>query len=109
MDAEMIISLISATQSTDTIGQVVDAGTPTNVFARISSIDRTEWYNAGKNKMNPQMRATVKSFEYSGEREVEIDGIKYGVYRTYDVPGTDDTELYLEEKGGVTYVEESKG
>lgn len=109
MDAEMIISLISATQRTDTIGQIVNAGTPTNVFARISSIDRTEWYNAGKNKMNPQMRATVKSFEYSGEREVEIDGIKYGVYRTYDVPGTDDTELYLEEKGGVTYVEESKG
>lgn len=109
MDAEMIISLISATQSTDTIGQIVNAGTPTNVFARISSIDRTEWYNAGKNKMNPQMRATVKSFEYSGEREVEIDGIKYGVYRTYNVPGTDDTELYLEEKGGVTYVEESEG
>jgi hypothetical protein len=35
-----------------------------------------------------------------GEREVELDGKKYGIYRTYE-RNQDYIELYCERKGGV--------
>ena len=38
--------------------------------------------------------------DYNGEKEVELDGIKYGIYRTYEVD-KDYVELYCERKGGV--------
>ena len=36
---------------------------------------------------------------YMGEKIVEYNGMRYGIYRTY-IAG-DDIELYLEEKGGI--------
>ena len=40
------------------------------------------------------------AYDYEGESIVEIDGTRYGVYRTY--LGKNETlELYLEQKTGV--------
>ena len=44
----------------------------------------------------------TQRINYSGERIAELEGVRYGVYRTYTPPDSDLIEIYLEEKAGVT-------
>ena len=78
-------------------------GTPTEreVFARMDSIDRREFYAGGEAGFRPEMRFTVFQAEYQGEDRLIWNGAAYAVYRTYHVPGTDDLELYVQREVGV--------
>lgn len=70
------------------------------VFCRMSSISRYEFFSAGRNGLNPQFQFTIAAVDYEDEVIVRFHGKTYGVYRTYYVPGTDYIELYVERKGG---------
>lgn len=70
------------------------------VFCRVESVGRSEFFAAGRNGLNPEFKFTVFSGDYSGESVCEFHGQGYSVYRTYFVPGTDTVELYVERKGG---------
>lgn len=50
--------------------------------------------------MNPEYRATMFSPDYNGEQIAELDGVRYGIYRTY-LGRNETVELYLEKKAGV--------
>ena len=78
-------------------------GTPTSreIFARMDSVGRSEFYAGGERGFRPELRFTVFQAEYQGESELVWDGTAYDVYRTYQVPGTDDLELYAQRKVGV--------
>ena len=78
-------------------------GTPSEreVFARMDSIDRREFYAGGEAGFLPEMRFTVFQAEYQGEDRLIWNGAAYAVYRTYHVPGTDDLELYVQREVGV--------
>ena len=78
-------------------------GTPTerDVFARMDSIDRREFYAGGEAGFRPEMRFTVFQAEYQGEDRLIWNGAAYAIYRTYHVPGTDDLELYVQREVGV--------
>ena len=71
------------------------------VFGSISSVSRAEWYDAGHAGMNPEIVFTTPLVNYCWEQEAEFHGIRYSIYRTYLVQGTDEIELYLERKAGV--------
>ena len=71
------------------------------VFARVDSVDRTEFFNAGRNGLRPEYRFTIFHGEWQGERECTYNGVEYAIYRTYHVPGTDYLELYAERRAGV--------
>lgn len=72
------------------------------IFARLSSIDRREFFSAGEAGFKPEYKFTVFMAEYHGEALCEFEGQTYAIYRSYHVPGTDDLELYVQQKVGVS-------
>lgn len=100
MDRSRIIKLIKQTYETDEIGQKVPVETETEVFCSISSVSGSEWFEAGRNGIKPEIKVSMFCHDYKGERIVELDGIRYSVYRTYQAKH-EVIELYLEKKAGV--------
>jgi SPP1 family predicted phage head-tail adaptor len=72
------------------------------VMARVESAGRSEFFSAGQSGFKPEYRFTVFHGEYQGEDECEYEGTLYAIYRTYRVPGTDDLELYVRLKVGLS-------
>lgn len=68
------------------------------VFCDITSVSASEWFEGGRNGLNPEKRVKMFRFDYHGEKIVEIDRITYTVYRTYE--DGDEIELYLERRKG---------
>lgn len=98
---DTVIKLISYTHAQDDNGiWQKPIKTFRQVFAQVDSVTKYEFYNAGRNGLNPEYKFTLFSGDYAGEETVEYDDRCYGVYRTYRVPGTDYMELYVEQKGG---------
>ncbi|MBQ9234271.1 MAG: phage head closure protein [Lachnospiraceae bacterium] len=97
------ITLIQEVYDED-LEQYIESGRIENVFCKVESIQRDEFYRAGQNGMKPQYKFVTAKVNYSNEEIIVYRGIRYSVYRTYEVPGTDDIELYAEDMAGVTDV-----
>lgn len=95
-----VISLISETETRDAYGVWIPAGTKTEKLCRVESITRQEFYNAGRNGLNPSFKFIIFAGDYNGETACEYRGNRYSIYRTYTQPDSDDLELYVERKGG---------
>ena len=100
MDRSRVLTLIGVTYTVDEIGQQIPEEHPRDVFCNISSVSASEWFEGGRNGMNPEYRATMFAPDYNGEDVAELDGIRYGIYRTYLGKG-ETIELYLERKAGI--------
>lgn len=99
MDRSNVINLISETTYKDEYGITRTLTKSRRVFCQVNGITRAEFFEAGRNGLNPEYEMTMFAGDYQGERTVEFEGLLYGVYRTYR--GRNDTiELYLERKGG---------
>lgn len=107
MDSLVKATLITQTQTYDTLGQVVNTETTTEVWATKRSVTRQEWFDAGSNDFNPEFQIELYNFEYGGQAIVEVDDVRYSVYRTYTPINSDLIELYLQKQGGVAYVADS--
>lgn len=100
MDRSNVVNLIAVTYAVDSIGQRVANETSRTVYCDIRNVSRSEWKDAGEMGFKPQYQITMFAPDYEGEEIAEINGTRYGVYRTYH--GRNDTiELYLEEKAGI--------
>lgn len=66
------------------------------VYCKVKSISRNEFYNASTGGFKPSLVFIIHSFEYENEEKVEFDGITYNVIRTYMV-NTEEIELTCEE------------
>ena len=101
-----LIYLISQTYTEDEMGQMVPSETQTPVWAHIQSVTRAEWTDAGQRGLQPQLVAITPMVNYNGESIVQIGtgehAKRYAVYRTFFGPDTDQIELYLERKVGVS-------
>ena len=94
--------LIQKKYVADNIGQLIpDGETRLELFVSVESINRREWMDAGRNGLNPEIKLVTAAINYSGEKEIEYKGVRYAIYRTYNVPDSDDVELYLQRKAGV--------
>lgn len=98
---DSLIYLISQAYSQDDIGQVIASESKNEVWASLQSITRAELADAGQNGLQPQFVAVTPIVNYNGESIAEINGKRYGIYRTYFSPDSDSIELYLERKVGV--------
>lgn len=99
MDRSDVIYLIGTTQTQDAYGVWTATQTYKQVYCDVASVTRSEFFEGGRNGLNPEFRMTLFFGDYDGERIVEYKGQTYGVYRTYQ--GKNDTiELYVERKGG---------
>ncbi len=99
MDRSDVINLIAVTTARDECGVMRKTETSKQVFCRVDSVTASEFFEGGRNGLNPEYRMTMFRHDYDGEPIVEYNGQRYSVYRTYI--GRDDTiELYVERKGG---------
>lgn len=95
-----VIYLITQTYTKDEYGVRRAEETKKQVFVKIRNITRAEFFDGGRNGLNPQMRFDVFSLDYNGESILEWRGKRYGIYRTSNYDSEDYTELYVERKGG---------
>lgn len=99
MDTSRIISMVSTKYKTDSIGQSVPVTSERSCMCRVSSVSASEFFEAGRSGIEAQLRVEMFAWDYAGEKTVSVDGVRYGVYRTYQ-PNPDRIELYLEPKAG---------
>lgn len=97
---DVIAYLIGKTITMNARKQEVETDTRTEIMALYESVSQSEFYKGGEAGLKPEFRLTTAIIDYSGEKEVELDGKRYGIYRTYEVD-KDYIELYCERKGGV--------
>lgn len=95
-----VIKLISRTYTKDKYGVQKATETEREVFCDVKSISRMEFFEAGRNGLNPEYEFIIAETEWQGETILEYRGKRYGIYRTYIEPNTDFIELYAERKGG---------
>ena len=98
MDAVLI--LVGKTRTQDEFGMWQDTPARRQIFCQVESVTRAEFFDGGRNGLNPEFQFTVFAGDYAGETVCQYDGKPYAIYRTYRVPGTDYMELYAERKGG---------
>ena len=99
MDRSNVINLISTTKEQDENGVWRETTNRRMVFCNVSSVTASEFFEGGRNGLNPQFRMVMFFGDYQGETILEYNGATYAVCRTYQ-RGTDELELYVERKGG---------
>ena len=88
------VTLLSYTYEPDAIGQHRPNLEPvrTTILCRERSVRASEFYAAGQAGLRPEVVLVVHRFEYDGQSEVEYQGRKLQVLRTY-ATGTEEIEL----------------
>ena len=99
MDRSDVITLIKTTYTRDQYGIDQPAETGREIFCQVDSVTRAEFYDAGRNGLNPEFKFTVFGPDYDGEEVIQYNGLRYAVVRTYRTR-SDSMELYAERKGG---------
>ena len=94
-----VIKLISTTYTKDEYGVDRKTEKERQVFCKVRSVTRAEFFDGGRNGLNPEYQMTMFAADYEGEEIVKYEDKRYSVYRVYR---TDDDylELYVERKGG---------
>jgi len=99
MDRSDKITLLSSIKTQNAFGVWEETLTSKDVFCQVDSVTRQEFFEGGRNGLNPEFRMTMFFGDYNGERELIYNGLSYSVYRTFH-GRTDTIELYVERKGG---------
>lgn len=99
MDRSNVIYLISSTYEQNALKQYVYSTTRRMVYCDVTSVSQSEWFEGGRNGLNPQLRFTMFAPDYHGESELEYEGTVYTIYRTY-LGKNDFIDLYTELKKG---------
>lgn len=94
-----VINLVSKITQKDKYGVGRTAETITGpIFAEVKSAGASEWFEGGRNGLNPQYAFIIRKIDYCGQMTVIYSGIRYAVYRTY-VKG-DQIELHTQKEMG---------
>ena len=94
--------LIGETYTLDSIGQHIPIYVETEILCHIESIGQREFFSAGQNGINSDIKIVTQSVNYNNESIIEYNGERYGIYRTYRRSNSDEIELYCEWKGGIS-------
>lgn len=99
MERWTTLKLITQKFDITPIGEQTVNETIAEVYGLISSVSSNEWFSAQRNEINSRYKVLIHQFEYNAQSLCEMDGVRYKIYRTYEV-GVDHIELYLCEKVG---------
>lgn len=94
-----IAFLISESHTKDQYGVYVPTTTKRKVYVDVDSVTGKEWFEGGRNGLNPQWRFTMFLHDYNNEKIIEYNFVKYTIYRIYN-KSNDLVELYAEYKKG---------
>ena len=92
------LTLISYTITKDEIGNPIKTPIRETVLCKVRSIGSTEYYNAQVSNLKPELKFIVHAFEYQNQREVEFEGNKYQVIRTYKGDTVDRSDNALKDE-----------
>lgn len=99
MDRSAVIYLITETWEKDSLGVMRSTPHRRQAFANVTSVTGSEWFEGGRNGLNPELRFRMFAPEYHGEEIIEYKGNMFTVYRTYEArDGV--LELYTERRKG---------
>lgn len=99
MDRTAVAYLIAETFQKDAYGVLQPTTTRKKIYCDVSSVSGSEWFEGGRNGLNPELRLTMFSGDYNGEKLIEYNGTEYSIYRTY-LARNNSIELYVERRGG---------
>jgi SPP1 family predicted phage head-tail adaptor len=99
MDRSTPIYLVTKNYTQNNVGVWSTTTTEKKVYAQVDSVTSAEWFEGGRNGLNPQYRFSMFSPDYNGEDIVKYNGKYYAVYRTYRAKN-EIIELYTEEQKG---------
>ena len=100
MDRSDIVTLISSTEEQDEYGVLQETNlSGRDVPCQVESVTRAEFFEGGRNGLNPEFRIKMFFGNYNGEKTLLYHGRIYAIYRTY-IGRNDIIELYVERKGG---------
>lgn len=99
MNKSDVAYLVTESYSQDDTGVMQKVTEKRKVFVKVSSVSGQEWFEGGRNGLNPQLRFKVFSFDYLGESLIEYKDKLYSIYRTY-YDTTDQLDLYAEFRKG---------
>lgn len=99
MDRSTPIYLVSETYTEDAYGVLIPTPKKRLVYANVTSVSSAEFFEGGRNGLNPEYRMIMFAPDYEGEEVVEYKGVQYAVYRTYQ-SRSDTIELYVELRKG---------
>lgn len=100
MDRSRVIYLLKNDKQQNQYGVWVDNTTERKVFAEVTSVGQSEWFEGGRQGLNPQLRFRMFAYDYQGESLLKYNNTIYSIYRTY-VDKDEIIELYTELKKGV--------
>jgi len=96
---DMIKLIRAGSPVRDKNGNVKYPETKLEEFCKVRSATRSEFYAAANEGLKPELVITIShSIDYNGERELEYDGERYVVIRTYW--SGDEVELTVGKKIG---------
>ena len=95
-----VLTLISQQYAIDDFGVQQIVGEESHeIFCRVKSINRAEFFQAMKAGFHAQIAFAVSPIDYHGEPIVEFHGKRYEIYRCF-LSSADVMELYGKEKEG---------
>ena len=95
-----VIKLISRGYEKNEYGVERPVETERLIYCHVGGITRSEFFEAGRNGLNPDFVFYVFFGDYNGESICEYNGKRYAVYRTYNDSVHDRMELYVQREGG---------
>lgn len=93
-----VVYLVTESFAADAYGVQQRVLTERKVYCRVSSVGSREWFEGGRNGLNPEFQFIVIRFDYDGEKVLKYHDNYYFIYRTY-ING-DFIELYTERREG---------
>lgn len=94
------INLVSYTSEKDARGVSRRTENITeNIPADVKSAGSQEWFEGGRNGLNPQFTFTIRRIDYAQQEVAEYEGKRYAIYRTYR-RGDDFIELHVQKEMG---------
>lgn len=97
---EGVITLLHTETAQNSRGVWEESTTQREVFCNVSSITQREFFEGGRNGLNPEFEVTMFHGDYHGERKCILNGRPYAIYRTFKPETSDYIELYLQREGG---------
>lgn len=99
MDRSSVVYLVSSNPTQDELGVFHDNPTERKVYCDVRSISQREWYEGGRNGLNPEFQVVMFKYDYQGEDVLKYNDEYYTIYRTY-VDRNENIELYCERRKG---------
>lgn len=100
MDRSAVIYLIDENQKQNNLGIWEKERTERKAYAERTSVSQSEWYEGGRQGLNPRYRFRMFAPDYHGERTLKYDGVIYTIYRTF-LNKNEIIDLYTQLEKGV--------